>query len=81
MAGMQKRRLNLAALWAVLMSVVVSSWYPFRLDLPAVPAVDVMSGPRVGVSGAGGTEEYPWRFWLSGDPTVSRYKAAKVRLK
>ncbi|HEX9228234.1 MAG TPA: DNA-3-methyladenine glycosylase [Arthrobacter sp.] len=54
---------------------------PFRLDLPAVPAMDVMSGPRVGVSGAGGTEDYPWRFWLSGDPTVSRYKAAKVRLK
>jgi DNA-3-methyladenine glycosylase len=54
---------------------------PFRLDLPAVPAVDVMSGPRVGVSGAGGTDDYPWRFWLSGDPTVSRYKAAKVRLK
>jgi DNA-3-methyladenine glycosylase len=54
---------------------------PFRLELPAAPAVDVMSGPRVGVSGAGGTDDYPWRFWLSGDPTVSRYKAAKVRLK
>jgi DNA-3-methyladenine glycosylase len=52
---------------------------PFRLDLPAVHAVDVSSGPRVGVSGAGGTHDYPWRFWLSGDPTVSRYKAAKVR--
>jgi DNA-3-methyladenine glycosylase len=33
----------------------------------------------VGVSGAGGTDDYPWRFWLSGDPTVSRYKAAKAR--
>ncbi|KQN86245.1 DNA-3-methyladenine glycosidase [Arthrobacter sp. Leaf69] len=54
---------------------------PFRLELPAVQAVDVLSGPRVGVSGAGGTDDYPWRFWLSGDPTVSRYKAAKVRLK
>lgn len=53
---------------------------PFRLDLPAVHAVDVSSGPRVGVSGAGGSHDYPWRFWLSGDPTVSRYKAAKVRL-
>ncbi len=53
---------------------------PFRLELPAAPAVDVSSGPRVGVSGAGGTHDYPWRFWLSGDPTVSRYKAAKVRL-
>src|SRR6478735_2797210 len=52
---------------------------PFRLELPAVPAAAISSGPRVGVSGAGGTDDYPWRFWLSGDPTVSRYKAAKVR--
>lgn len=52
---------------------------PFRLELPPVPVSGISSGPRVGVSGAGGTHEYPWRFWLSGDPTVSRYKAAKVR--
>ena len=52
---------------------------PFRLARPALQAVDVSAGPRVGVSGAGGTHDYPWRFWLSGDPTVSRYKAAKVR--
>ena len=53
---------------------------PFGLELPARPAVDVSAGPRVGVSGAGGTHDYPWRFWLSGDPTVSRYKAAKRRM-
>ena len=52
---------------------------PFGLDLPDGPATDVSSGPRVGVSGAGGTHDYPWRFWLTGDPTVSRYKAAKSR--
>lgn len=52
---------------------------PFGLELPALQAVDVSAGPRVGVSGAGGTHDYPWRFWLSGDPTVSRYKAAKAR--
>ncbi len=52
---------------------------PFRLELPAVPAAEVSSGPRVGVSGAGGTDDYPWRFWVTGDPTVSRYKAAKAR--
>jgi DNA-3-methyladenine glycosylase len=33
-------------------------------------------GPRTGVSGVGGTDEYPWRFWIPGDPTVSRYKAS-----
>ncbi|MET3923245.1 DNA-3-methyladenine glycosylase [Arthrobacter sp. UYEF20] len=52
---------------------------PFRLELPDTPATDISSGPRVGVSGAGGTHHYPWRFWLTGDPTVSRYKAAKAR--
>lgn len=55
---------------------------PFRLELPGNPpgaaAADISSGPRVGVSGAGGSHDYPWRFWLSGDPTVSRYKAAKA---
>ncbi|SDK64284.1 DNA-3-methyladenine glycosylase [Arthrobacter sp. ov407] len=56
---------------------------PFRLEPPANPpegvAEGISSGPRVGVSGAGGSHDYPWRFWLSGDPTVSRYKAAKAR--
>jgi DNA-3-methyladenine glycosylase len=33
-------------------------------------------GPRTGVSGAGGTIEYPWRFWIPGDPTVSPYKVS-----
>ncbi len=44
-----------------------------RLDLPSspVPADDVESGPRVGVTlGA----DVPWRFWLRGDPTVSTYR-------
>lgn len=31
-------------------------------------------GPRTGVSGPGGSDEYPWRFWIPGDPTVSPYK-------
>ncbi len=52
---------------------------PFRLQLPAEPAAVFSSGPRVGVSGDGGTEAYPWRFWLPGEPTVSRYKPAKPR--
>lgn len=52
---------------------------PFELRLPSLPAPAFSSGPRVGVSGDGGSAEYPWRFWLPGDPTVSRYKAAKVR--
>ena len=38
--------------------------------------VAYQQGPRTGVSGAGGTTEYPWRFWIPGDPTVSPYKAS-----
>jgi DNA-3-methyladenine glycosylase len=45
-----------------------------RLELPASPQ-PFATGPRTGVSGAGGTDEYPWRFWIPGDPTVSPYKA------
>ena len=42
----------------------------------------VRSGPRVGVSGAGGdAAAYPWRFWLDGEPTVSPYRPAKPRAR
>ena len=52
---------------------------PFALVLPPRPAVAVSSGPRVGVAGSGGSDEYAWRFWITGDPTVSKYKAARPR--
>ncbi|WP_115789859.1 DNA-3-methyladenine glycosylase [Arthrobacter silvisoli] len=56
---------------------------PYGLLLPATPVPPELlaSGPRVGVAGDGGTHRYPWRFWLAGDPTVSKYKPAvrKVR--
>jgi DNA-3-methyladenine glycosylase len=46
---------------------------PFRLELPVAPLA-YATGPRTGVSGAGGGLAYPWRYWLPGDPTVSPYK-------
>lgn len=36
-----------------------------------------LNGPRVGVSGPGGTTDYPWRFWVPGEPTVSQYRPGK----
>ncbi|MDQ0869743.1 DNA-3-methyladenine glycosylase [Arthrobacter sp. V1I9] len=52
---------------------------PFGLRLAEQPVPEVSSGPRVGVSGVGGSGQYAWRFWITGDPTVSKYKAAKPR--
>ena len=37
-------------------------------------AVFKVTKAGLGVSGAGGGEAFPWRFWLPGDPTVSPYK-------
>ncbi|WP_375164196.1 DNA-3-methyladenine glycosylase [Paenarthrobacter sp.] len=54
---------------------------PFSLWLPTTPAAAVASGPRVGVAGPGGSTEYPWRFWIEDDPTVSKYKAARTRTR
>ena len=45
-----------------------------------VGAERVRTGPRVGVSGAGGDgTAYPWRFWLDGEPTVSAYRPGRPR--
>ena len=47
-----------------------------------VPAGRIRTGPRVGVSGAGGdATAYPWRFWLADEPSVSVYRAAKPRAR
>jgi DNA-3-methyladenine glycosylase len=51
---------------------------PFALELGAASA-DIETGQRTGVSGAGGTLDYPWRFWLPNEPTVSPYKASVQR--
>jgi DNA-3-methyladenine glycosylase len=45
------------------------------LELASEPS-PFEQGPRTGVSGAGGTTDYPWRFWIPGDVTVSPYKVS-----
>ncbi len=45
-----------------------------RLTLPAAASAYETS-QRTGVSGPGGGLEFPWRFWIPGEPSVSPYKA------
>ncbi len=55
---------------------------PYRLGLPDEPLALPAAGPRVGVSGPGGSGElFPWRFWVPGDPTVSAYRAHVPRVR
>jgi DNA-3-methyladenine glycosylase len=51
---------------------------PLRVLAPRapVPAADISSGPRVGVSSAA---DIAWRFWITGDPAVSAYRAYAPR--
>jgi DNA-3-methyladenine glycosylase len=42
------------------------------------PVPDVSHGPRVGISAAA---DRPWRFWLTGDPTVSAYRPHTPRAR
>ncbi|MGO2030828.1 MAG: DNA-3-methyladenine glycosylase [Glutamicibacter ardleyensis] len=50
---------------------------PFSLHAPAQPPARIASGPRVGVAGRAGGSDYPWRFWLPGDPTVSAFRRGR----
>ncbi|ROZ62523.1 DNA-3-methyladenine glycosylase [Kocuria soli] len=43
------------------------------------PVAEIVTTARTGVSGPGGGPEYPWRFAVAGDPTVSPYRAAVTR--
>ncbi|EST37743.1 hypothetical protein N566_11370 [Streptomycetaceae bacterium MP113-05] len=42
-----------------------------------VGAAAISAGPRTGVGGAGA--DHPWRFWITGDRTVSPYRAHQPR--
>ena len=45
-------------------------------DGAAAAPAEVRTGPRVGIREA---SDWPWRFWLAGEPTVSVYRAHAPR--
>ncbi|MFK4852552.1 DNA-3-methyladenine glycosylase [Microbacterium sp. ZW T6_19] len=56
-----------AIIGAELNGAVAELWLPDA-------SVEIASGPRVGVAGVAGTDAFPWRFWIDGDPTVSPFR-------
>lgn len=50
---------------------------PFSLASPKAAPTSIKRGPRVGVSGIAGSHEFPWRFWVAGEKSVSAYRAAQ----
>jgi len=49
-----------------------------RAASPGGQPVQISQGPRVGVSSAA---DRPWRFWVTGDPTVSVYRPHVPRVR
>ncbi|MEQ6390907.1 DNA-3-methyladenine glycosylase [Bacillaceae bacterium S4-13-58] len=33
---------------------------------------EISSGPRIGIGNSGEAQHYPWRFWITGNPFISR---------
>lgn len=50
---------------------------PFAFEAALTAPERVASGPRVGVAGIAGGPEFPWRFWIAGDLTVSAFRPGK----
>lgn len=50
---------------------------PFDLRLAENQPTLIARGPRVGVSGIAGSTEFPWRFWIPENRTVSSFRPGR----
>lgn len=50
---------------------------PFQIIPGSAPAPAAASGPRVGVAGVAGGPQFPWRFWLPSEPSVSAFRRGR----
>ena len=50
---------------------------PFIVEEPIGVPDAIACGPRVGVAGIAGGPEFPWRFWIPGNRTVSAFKPGR----
>ena len=41
---------------------------------------DISSGPRIGINNTGEAKDYPWRFWVTGNPYVSRQRKTGAQI-
>lgn len=39
---------------------------------PGFAPEKILTGPRIGIPNSGEAKDYPWRFWVAGNPYVSR---------
>lgn len=52
--------------------------YGRRFDKPPIYITpgyapdEILTGPRIGIPNSGEAKEYPWRFWVKGNPYVSK---------
>lgn len=41
---------------------------------PGITPQNISVGPRIGIDNAGEAKDYPWRFWITDNPYVSRHR-------
>lgn len=49
---------------------------PLRIS-EGITVKQVATGPRIGIDNTGEAREYPWRFWIPGNPHVSRSRVSQ----